>query len=559
MTSNAAGELGGNGVRPLLMAVDDDPLVLTAVERDLRARYGDVYQVAGADSGAAALEVLAEAEQRRIPVAAIVADQRMPAMTGVELLGQVKDKVPDVKTVLLTAYADTDAAIAAINSVQLDFYVMKPWDPPEEKLYPLLDDLLEDWMAGYRPPFRGTRLVGDRWSAESHRLRDFLARNQVPFQWLDVERSEEAQQVLAEAPAGSVLPLVVLPGGEIMAGPSNVDVAEAIGLHTTPDAEFFDLIVVGGGPGGLAAAVYGASEGLSTALIEREAPGGQAGLSSKIENYLGFPQGISGADLARRAYSQARRFGAEVISPREAVTLERKDPYRIVSLSDGTKLSCRSMILAGGVAYRRHAAEGVEALTGAGVYYGAAAVEALALEGEDVFVVGGANSAGQAALHFARFVRKVTLLVRGDSLGRRMSAYLVDRIEGATNVEARVGVEVVAVSGEGHLETVTIRNRESGALEELPARALFFFIGAKPYTVWLEGTLVLDRHGFVVVGSDLQQDGSWQLDRDPYLFEASIPGVFAVGDIRSGSVKRVASAVGEGSIAVRFVHQYLEG
>lgn len=557
MTSAGAVAWGGRAARPAILTVDDDADVLRAVERDLRRHYSGDYRVVSADSGQAALDALRELKRRETPVAIVVADQRMPGMTGVELLAEARELFPDVKTVLLTAYADTDAAITAINTVRLDYYVLKPWDPPEQTLYPVLDDLLGDWHAGFRPAFDGVRVLGHRWSPDGHRLRDFLARNLVPFKWLDVEVDEEAKRLLTATGDGAAkLPAVVLSDGSVMATPTNVEVAQALGLHTTSEAAFFDLVIVGGGPAGLAAAVYGASEGLQTALVEQEAPGGQAGQSSLIENYLGFPQGLAGADLARRALTQARRFGTEILSPQEVTGVESKGPLRVLHLGDGESLTCEALIVATGVSYRRLDAPGVEQLTGAGVYYGAAQTEGAACAGQDVYVVGGANSAGQAAIHFARVAGTVNLVVRAASLGKGMSQYLVDQIEAEDRITVRLRSVVESVNGEHRIESVSIRDLDSGAVETRPAGGVFVFIGAEPRTDWLEGVVERDQRGFIVTGPQVPA-ARWPLERDPYLLETSLPGVFAVGDVRATSVKRVASAVGEGAIAVQFVHQYL--
>jgi len=483
-------------------------------------------------------------------------------MTGVEFLEEALDAFPEAKRVLLTAYADTEAAISAINEVGLDYYLLKPWDPPEENLYPVLDDLLDDWRADYRPPFEGVRVVGNRWSSRSHATKDFLARNRVPYQWLDVEVSEEARELVAEANHGEPqLPLVVFPDGTYLETPENLEVAQRIGLKTRAEQPFYDLIIVGGGPSGLAAAVYSASEGLKTILIEREAPGGQAGTSSRIENYLGFPKGLSGGDLARRAVDQARRFEVEILTPQEVAEVRVEEPYRIVRLGDGTELSCHALMVTTGVSYRRLDVPGVERLTGAGIYYGAAMTEAISCKNEDIYIVGGANSAGQAAVYFARHARKVVILCRSDDLGKGMSRYLVDRIGETENIDVRLNSSVVGVEGEDHLEKTTIKNSATGEEETVPARWMFIFIGAAPKTDWLDGVVERDERGFILSGSDLVRDGKrpkgWTLERDPYLLETSLPGIFAAGDVRHGSVKRVASGVGEGSIAVRFIHEYL--
>jgi thioredoxin reductase (NADPH) len=559
--------------KPILFAVDDDPEVLRAVERDLRRQYGERFRVLRASSGASALEALEQLAQRGSPVALLLVDQRMPHMTGVELLEKARALYPDAKRVLLTAYADTDAAIRAINTARLDYYLLKPWDPPEENLYPMLDDLLLDWLAGYRPPFEGVRVVGHRWSPRAFDLRDFLARHQVPYRWLDVEADAEAQQVLGVAcggepmksaagqNGGTCLPLVVFADGSHLADPARADLAARLGLRTQAEKPFYDLLIVGGGPAGLAAAVYGASEGLRTLMVEGEAPGGQAGTSSRIENYLGFPSGLSGADLTRRAVAQAQRFGVEILTPQEARGLRLEDPYRILELGDGREVACHALLIATGVSYRKLQVSGAERLTGAGIYYGAAMTEALACRGEDVYLVGGANSAGQAAMHFARYAERVVMLVRGDSLARGMSQYLVDQIGQTANIEVRLGTEVAEVHGGESLEELTLRG--PGGLERVPARSLFVFIGAAPRTGWLEGRVARDPYGFLLAGPDLPRDtagkriANWPLDRDPFLLETSVPGVFVAGDVRHGSIKRVASGVGEGAIAVSFVHQYL--
>lgn len=548
--------------KPVILTVDDDPEVLQAIARDLRKQYGDRYRVMRADSGQAALEILRQLTLRNDTVALFLVDQRMPQMTGVDFLEQAVSLFPEAKRVLLTAYADTDAAIQSINIAQLDYYLLKPWDPPEEKLYPVLDDLLQDWLAHYHPEFQGIRVIGDRWSAHSHRIKDFLARNQIPYRWLDIERDATAQQLLAYAPIEvPCLPLVLFADGETHPNPDNRQIAEKIGLQTQATNPFYDLVIVGGGPGGLAAAVYGASEGLRTVMIEREAPGGQAGTSSRIENYLGFPVGLSGGDLARRAVTQAKRFGVEILTPQEATGLRIKDDYRLITLGDGSELTSHAVILAMGVSWRRLDVPGIDRLTGSGVYYGAAQTEAIACTGEEVFVVGGANSAGQAAMYFSRFASRVIMLVRGDSLTKSMSQYLIDQIGETDNIEVWTHSSVIEAKGESHLEALTIQNSQTHEVQTFPARSLFIFIGAMPYTDWLDGLIARDEKGFILTGPDHTASGNppspWPLDRDPFLLETSVPGVFAVGDVRHGSVKRVASGVGEGSICVQFIHRYL--
>ncbi len=546
--------------KPVILVVDDDPEVLRAVERDLRRKYSAGYRIVRADSGDSALDALRQLRLRNESVALLLSDQRMPQQTGVEFLEQAMRIFPDARRALLTAYADTDAAIRAINAVKIHYYLMKPWDPPEEKLYPVLDDLLDEWQAAYRPDFDGIRVIGHRWSPDAHQVKDFLARNQVPYRWMDIESDPEARRLVEYAGAAErPLPLVLFPDGGALSAPGQAALAEKAGFQMRATLPFYDLLIVGGGPAGLAAAVYGASEGLRTVLIEREAPGGQAGTSSRIENYLGFPQGLSGAELARRAVSQAKRFGVEVLSPQEVTGVKIDGPYRIVTLADGSSINAKAMLIATGVSYRKLEVPGVERLTGAGVYYGAAMTEALACRDEDVYIVGGANSAGQAAMFFARYAKRVIMLVRGDSLAKSMSQYLIDQIGRTPNIEVRTFSSVVEVHGETSLQAVTLADAQTGAQETLPASALFIFIGAMPRTDWLEGLVERDPNGFILAGGDLAREGRplRGFDRDPHLLETSVPGIFVAGDVRSGSVKRVASGVGEGSIAIQFVHRYL--
>lgn len=551
--------------KPALMTVDDDAEVLRAVERDLRHRYAERYRVLRAGSGATALEALRGLKKRNDSVGLLLVDQRMPEMTGVEFLGHSMEIYPDSKRVLLTAYADTDAAIRAINEAKIHHYLLKPWDPPAEHLYPVLDDLLEDWHAAFRPPFEGIRVLGHRWSPGSYTVRDFLARNQVPYRWFDVETADKDTEVrhLAKAVEAEVshLPMVLFPDGSSLVAPGATQLAEKLGLRVRADLAFYDLVIVGGGPAGLAAAVYGASEGLKTVMIEREAPGGQAGMSSRIENYLGFPSGLSGGDLARRAVAQARRFGVEILSPQEARAVRVEGPSRMVKLADGSELGCKVALLATGVSYRKLEVPGAERLQGRGVYYGSAMTEAMACTNEDVYIIGGANSAGQAAMYFSKYARRVVMLVRGDSLSASMSQYLIDQIQHTSNVHVETQSRVVEVHGDERLEAISIHCAKSGETNKVPATSLFAFIGAAPFTEWLAGVVERDERGFILTGNDLMRDGKrpqgWPLDRDPYLPETSVPGIFAVGDVRHGSVKRVASGVGEGSIAVQFIHQYL--
>src|ERR1051325_9845011 len=552
--------------RPTIITVDDDREVLRAIERDLRRKYGEGYRVLKAESGQSALEALRELKVRNDAVALLLVDQRMPLMSGVEFMKQAGDLFPDAKRVLLTAYADTDAAIRAINEAGVNHYLLKPWDPPEQNLYPVLDDLLDDWRGNYRPPFEGIRVVGNRWSPKAHEVKDFLARNQVPYQWFDVETAEadiEVRRLTESLPAEELkhLPLVIFSDGERLEEPTTGEIAERVGLRSRANAEFYDLAIVGGGPAGLAAAVYGASEGLRTVMIERDAPGGQAGMSSKIENYLGFPSGLSGADLARRGVAQARRFGVEILSPQEAAGARAEGPYRFVRFADGTEISCHSLLIASGVQWRTLDLPGMEQLTGAGVYYGATMTEALSCRDEDVYIVGGANSAGQAAMYFSQYARRVVMLVRGASLEKSMSQYLVDQIRKTDNIHVRLNSSIAGVYGESHLEELSIYCSDRRETDRVRAKYLFILIGAQPHTDWLPGLVRRDERGFILTGPDLMRDGKrprgWQLERDPYLLETSVPGIFAVGDVRKGSIKRVASGLGKGPVAISFVHQYL--
>jgi thioredoxin reductase (NADPH) len=548
-----------------MLTVDDDPEVLRAIERDLRGHYADRYRVMRANSGSTALTTLRELKARNNPVALLLADQRMPQMDGVGFLTQAMDIHPQAKRALLTAYADTNAAIDAINEARVHYYLMKPWDPPEEKLFPALDDLLHDWTAQFRPLYEGIRVLGTRWSSRAYELRDFLGRNQVPYQWIDVEVAStdpEVRRLLDSlGPEAETLPLILFPDGERLAEPPFPVVASKLGLHTKAQTNFYDLAIIGGGPAGLAAAVYGASEGLRTVIVEREAPGGQAGLSSRIENYLGFPSGLSGGDLARRAVAQARRFDVEILSPQEAMSVRVDGPYRHLKLSDGSEISCHALLLAMGVQWRSLDVPGIQRLQGAGVYYGGGASEAIACKGETVYVVGGANSAGQAAMHFSKFAEKVIMLVRGGSLASTMSHYLIEQIEKTPNIEVWTHTSVIEVHGETRLSEITIQRAVTAETEKLPATSLFIFIGAQPRTEWLEGLVKRDERGFILSGPDLLHDGKrpdgWTLDRDPGLLETNVPGIFVVGDVRHGSVKRVASGVGEGAVVVQFMHQYL--
>jgi thioredoxin reductase (NADPH) len=543
--------------RAVILAVDDEPAVLAAVARDLRRGFGERYRVMRAGSGAEGLEMLQELLRRGEQVALLVADQRMPGMSGTDYLVAARAIVPGAKRVLLTAYADTEAAIAAINEVALDYYLLKPWDPPEEQLFPVVEDLLATWEAGAALEAGGVRVLGHRFSKESHDLRDFLARNRVPGRWLDVERDGEARELLAVAGVEpSRLPVALLEDGTVLERPSILELAERLGISAAPASDHYDLVIVGGGPAGLAAAVYGASEGLRTVMVEREAPGGQAGQSSRIENYLGFPAGLSGSDLARRATDQARRLGAELLTVQDAVALRSEGAGRIVELSGGGALSANCVLVASGVSYRQLDAPGFAEYTGAGIYYGAAMTEARACADQHAVVIGGANSAGQAAVYFSAYARRVSMLVRADSLAKSMSHYLIEQIGALENVNVRTRTEAIAAEGaDGRLRSLRIRDGAgSETLEEVDA--CFVFVGAAPHTDWLAGVVARDERGFILAGPDVRDHG-WPLRRDPYVLESSVPGVFVAGDVRARSIKRVASAVGEGSMAVSLIHEYL--
>jgi thioredoxin reductase (NADPH) len=549
--------------KPIIMTIDDEPHVLNAVSRDLQAHYQDEYRIVKACSGAEALETAQEFKRRNTPVALFLVDQRMPAMSGVEFLEEAIKLYPEARKVLLTAYADTDAAIASINAIDLDYYLMKPWDPPEERLYPVLDDLLSDWLATVPAPYDGIRVAGTLWSASSHNVKEFLARSQIPYQWLDIEKDAEARELVEASSEGRPqLPTVFFPDGSVLEDPDLRSLAEKVGLGTPALQNFYDLVIVGAGPAGLAAAVYGASEGLRTVVIEKDAAGGQAGTSARIENYLGFPKGISGADLTRRATTQAKRLGAEILTAREVTELRVEDPYRIVALDDGTELSCHALLISTGVRVRELDVPGIEAFIGASVYYGAATSEAVHYQDKKVVVIGGANSAGQGAMFLSRFASEVTILIRGDSLKKSMSQYLIDQIESTENISLRGNTEVTAVAGADRLEFITTKNNETGETETAPADAMFLFIGAVPHSDIVAGIVERSEAGFILTGQDLISDGrrpkNWRPRRDPFLLETSVPGIFAAGDVRHGVVRRVASAVGQGSVTVHFVHKYLE-
>ena len=545
--------------RPTILTVDDDPQVSAALTRDLKRRYGSEYRVLSSTSAAQALELLSSLALRTDPVALIVSDQKMPEKTGIELLAEARDLAPEAKQLLVTAYADTDVAITAINEIGLDYYLLKPWDPPEERLFPIVDDLLGDWRRGHPEVTNDIQVVGDRWSDRTHELKNFLARNHVPYRWYDVERDEEGRRLFEVAGSNSAdLPLVLVPEREPLRSPTLLDAAGALGLHVQAEHPLYDVCIVGGGPAGLAAGVYAASEGLKTVIVEREAPGGQAGQSSAIENYLGFPKGLSGSDLAQRALAQVSRFGAELVLAREVVGLEQRGTVRAVLLEGGGEVEARAVVVSTGVSYRRLEAEGVERLTGKGIYYGATAAEATQTAGDMVYVVGGANSAGQAALNFAKHAKQVTLVVRGGDLLATMSTYLVDRITAAPNITVRCATEVGGADGETHLERLTLVERTSGSREEVEASWLYVFIGASPRTDWLGDPVARDTHGFVLTGPEVvTSDAPWALSRAPFALETSMAGVFAAGDVRLDSMKRVASAVGEGAMSIYLVHRYL--
>jgi thioredoxin reductase (NADPH) len=548
--------------RPAILTVDDDPDVSRAVARDLRRRYGEQYRIVRAESGDAALDALRELKLRGDQVAVILADYRMPQMNGIEFLEEALQYFPGARRALLTAYADTGAAIDAINVVDLDYYLLKPWDPPEEKLYPVVDSLLESWHSEEHRHVPETKVIGHRWSARSSEVREFLARNQVPYRWFTTDEPIGRELLAAAEADPDRLPVVIAQDGTVLVEPSDPELASHVGLATTPSTDFYDLIVIGGGPAGLGAALYGASEGLRTVLLERTATGGQAGQSSRIENYLGFPDGVSGAQLTDRARRQAVKFGAEILTTRQVVGVEANGSGRTVRFADGSSIDAHTVILSTGVTYRQLTAPGLAELTGRGVFYGSALTEAINCADCDVYIVGGANSAGQAAVYLSRHASSVTILVRGPSLTKSMSHYLIEQVQSLPNIHVRTCTEVVAAEGTEHLERLTLRDANTGATETVDAQHLFIFIGAAPLTDWLDGVVVRDDHGFVVTGPDLltrgQMPAGWPLDRPPYHLETSVPGVFVAGDVRSESAKRVASAVGEGAMAVMLVHRYLE-
>jgi thioredoxin reductase (NADPH) len=547
---------------PIILALDDDPQVIRAIRQDLRNRYKSEYKIISTDSAKEALEALQEFKNQGQEVALFLSDQRMPEMLGVQFLEKAKAIFPNAKRVLLTAYSDTEAAIQAINEVQLDYYLMKPWDPPEEKMYPVLDDLLEDWHNNFIPDFDGIRVVGYQFSPNSHKIKDFLSGNLFPYKWLDIEQSEKAQELVATNGLQSKnMPIVFFEDGSYLCNPDLPEVASKLGLNPKASAELYDVVIIGAGPAGLAAGVYGSSEGLKTLLIEKRAPGGQAGTSSRIENYLGFPKGLSGSDLARRALTQASRLGTEVLTPSEVREIKFKDHYKILALTDGTEIMTKSVVITTGVEYRKLTTKGLENFTGAGVYYGAAMTEANACKDGEVYIVGGGNSAGQGAMYLSQFAKKVYIMVRKPDLSSTMSAYLIDQINNTDNIEILGYTEITEALGNDHLEELVLHNNETGVSSRVTATALFIFIGAKPYTDWMNGLFKQDEKGYLLTGRDLLTTKnfrkSWKLEREPYLLETSVSGIFAAGDVRSGAMNRVASAVGEGAMSISFVHQYL--
>jgi thioredoxin reductase (NADPH) len=550
--------------RPIIFTIDDDPQVLRAITRDLRSHYGKEYKVMSTESASEALETLVEMKNAGDVVAIFISDQRMPEMPGVDFLQQAIKVYPEAKRVLLTAYSDTDAAIKAINDVQLDYYLMKPWDPPEDKLFPIINDLLNDWQSYYTPAFRGIKLIGYQFSPQSHTVKDYLGSNLIPYQWLDIEKNDEAKSVLAlNGLATDQLPIVFFEDGSYKAKPTIVDIAQKIGINAKITNEIYDVVIIGAGPAGLAASVYGASEGLRTLLIDRKAPGGQAGSSSRIENYLGFPAGLSGADLTRRAITQAKRLGAEFLSPRTVQDIQERDGYKYIILEDGIEIISRSIVITTGVDYRKLEVKGVDDFTGAGIYYGAAITEAAACKDKEVYIIGGGNSAGQAAMYLSKFAKRVYIVIRKESLVATMSAYLIEQIAGTSNIEVCPFTEIIEALGHNCLEKLTLINVNTKETVTKEASALYIFIGAKPYTDWIHMDIIKSKNNFIETGRNLNSYDTfakgWKLKRDPFLLETSCPGIFAAGDVRAGAMNRVASAVGEGSMAISFVHKYLAG
>lgn len=554
--------LGEIVTKPVLLTVDDDNEVLRALKRDLQHEYSEYYRVLEADSAAVAMETLQQIQQRNEPIALLLVDQRLPQTMGVEFLEKTIELFPEAKRVLMTAYQETDHAIRAINAAKIHYYLQKPWNPPEEHLYPVLNDLLEAWRSSFRPPFEGIRVVGTRWSREAHEIKDFLSLNQVHYKWLNIETNQEANCLIKNIGLNAPqLPLVVFPDSCYLQKPTNTEIAEKIGLNMRAEKQFYDLIIVGAGAAGLAASVYGASEGLRTLMIERRAPGGQAGTTSRIENYMGFPMGLSGSELIERTLTQAKRFEVEILTPQEVVGVRSADSCRIITLNNGNEISCHAVLIATGVEWRQLKVPGIDKLTGAGVYYGSALTEARACRNEDVYIVGGGNSAGQAAMYLSKYAHQVTLLVRGDSLAKSMSQYLINEVRATKNITVWTHSTVVEVQGEEKLEAITIANSETGEKQTVPATSLFILIGGMPRTDWLNSVLERDEHSFILTGSDLMHKNSqlqgWTLERNPFVLESSVPGIFVAGDVRHGSVKRVGSAAGEGSVAIHCIHQYL--
>lgn len=548
--------------KPILFLIDDDPAVLRSVVRDVRKEFKSDFRILSTESANEGLEALVELKKKQEVVALFLSDQRMPEMLGVEFLEKARKIYPDAKRILLTAYSDTEAAIKAINDVQLDYYLMKPWDPPEENLYPVLHDQLDEWLSHYVPPFRGIRIIGYQWSPRSHAIKDFLSGNLIPYRWLDVETDSEATDMLETLSlTRDDLPVVIMEEGDVLSKPTTADVGVKLGMEVKARQPMYDVAIIGAGPAGLAASVYGASEGLNTLLIEKRAPGGQAGTSSRIENYLGFPNGLSGAELSRRAIAQATRFGIEFLSPQEVRKIDLRDTYKILELADGSTLNARSVIITTGVDYRKHPAEGVDDFTGAGVYYGAATTEAGACKNQDIYIIGGGNSAGQAAMYLSKFAARIFIVIRKPDLSSTMSQYLIDQLSDTPNIYLLGNTDLLKVSGDERLKTLDLKNNESGETRTVPAGALFIFIGARPVTDWLTLSMIKDEHGFIETGVGLTKypgfKSAWKQTRDPFLLETCIPGIFAAGDVRAGAMNRVASAVGEGSMAIKFVHQYL--
>ncbi len=548
--------------KPILFAIDDDPQVLRAVQRDLRSNYRSDFRILSTNSPKEALESLPELKKQGETVALFLSDQRMPEMIGVDFLEQAKKTFPEAKRVLLTAYSDTNAAIKAINDVQLDYYLLKPWDPPEEKLFPVLDDLIDEWQANFKPEFQGIKLVGYQYSPKSHTIKDYLSGNLIPYRWLDIETSDKATELVEEHGIElKELPAIFFEDGTHLTQPTPIQIANKLGRNPTASETIYDVAIIGAGPAGLAAAVYGGSEGLKTLLIEKRAPGGQAGTSSRIENYLGFPKGLSGSDLARRAITQATRFGIEFLSPQEVTEIEVNDQYKTVKLGDGSSINAKAVVVTTGVNYRMLESKGVSDFTGAGIYYGAAMTEAHAFKDKQVYIVGGGNSAGQAAMYLSTFAKNVHICIRKDSLVSSMSSYLIDQIDGTENIEVLGETEIIEACGEGNLQKVVLKNGQENSEKEVPADGLFIFIGARPYTDWIKADIIKNERGFIETGRDLAKYDEfakvWKLDRQPYLLETCSPGIFAAGDVRAGAMNRVASAVGEGAMSIKYVHEYL--